>query len=428
MRLMKLLNVDTIQEVESKLAEYFKGHEAGIEEISLHEASGRYLAEDIIAGEDMPGFRRSVVDGYALKGADTFGISDTSPMFLSLVGEVEMGELPTFTLKSGQAAYIPTGGCLPEGSDGVVMVEYTELLDHKTVCVNRSVAPGEGFMEVGEDFKNGTLIYAQGHRITIKDVGMLAALGYGSLQVFAKPVAALISTGDELVSVFDEPGPGQVRDVNSYTLAALIETTGCSLGHVSLIGDMRNDLESALRQAYKSADFVLLSGGSSAGLKDMTAELIDGLGAPGVITHGVAMKPGKPTIIGVIEDTIDGATENYSCRPSPKLVAGLPGHPMAAILSYKIIIEPFIQRTYFKNEAEPLSILATLGENITGGEGRETFVFVKLEEAAGIPMAKPIHAKSASLSQLRGADGYVRINRLSEGAKSGTVVKVFLLA
>ena len=441
---MKLLKVDTIEEVMAKLKAYFAsaddtgtGEPGTSEEIPLYEAEGRYLAEEIYAAEDAPAFTRSVVDGYAVQARDTFGVSDSMPVFFSLAGEMEMGasrvtltgpaaqEAEAFVLRQGQAVYVPTGGMLPAGADAVVMVEFVEKLDEHTISVYKAVAPGSGLMERGADFSAGQRIYERGHRITVKDVGMLAVMGRGFVPVFARPRVSVISTGDEIVSVFEDPAPGQVRDVNSYTLAALVAGTGAEVERVALVRDDRQALELAFQEALNRSDIVLLSGGSSAGTKDMTAEIINSAGRPGVITHGIAMKPGKPTIVGVLRE------EKCCCQSRPKLAVGLPGHPMAAIIAYRVVVDAFIRKYYFRNESPETVITARLAENIHAGEGRETFIFVKLRrtEEAGesVWAAEPIHAKSASLSQLRYADGYVRLSHLAEGAAAGTPAEVTLL-
>ncbi len=430
---MKLLKVDTVKEVKDKLKIYFdgEGFEPICESVFLRESVNRYLAEEICSDTDIPQFTRSVVDGYAVVAKDTFGTGESTPVFLDVVGAVEMGKPCLIWLEPGQAVYVPTGGMLPEGSDAVVMVEYTEHLDDRTIAVYKPVAPNSGVMNRGDDFKKGQLLFRRGHRITVKDVGMLAAIGKDRVSVFRKPRVSVLSTGDEIVDITEIPEPGEVRDINSYTIAAFAEATGAEIGTVEKVPDVDHRLKSALEAALAVSDIVLLSGGSSAGNKDMTAETIDAMGRPGVVTHGVAMKPGKPTIIGIIETkTNEGVLRN-------KLVVGLPGHPMAAIVAYDVIVNDFMRRYCFSNEEEPIRLTARITENIHAGEGRETYQLVSLkrptanrhDETGAEPewIAEPIHAKSGSISQLMMADGYVKISSLSEGVKVNSSVEVTLI-
>lgn len=416
----KLLKVDTLEQVREKLDQYFKNMDRLEEEIPLFEGLGRYLAEDIVSETDIPEFARAVVDGYAVVGKDTFGVSETSPVFLELIGEVKMGEAADQMVSSGKAIYVPTGGMIPPGADAMVMIEYVEKLDDKNLAVYKASAPNSGLMNIGDDFKASQLVYKKGHRITTKDIGMLAAMGNAFINVFVKPSIAIISTGDEVISIMEDPGPGQVRDINSCTLAALVNNMGAKVGLVALIKDSEEKLKQAVSEALNRNNIVLLSGGSSAGDKDFTAKVMDELGEPGVITHGIAMKPGKPTVVGVIKN------ERCCCHDRANLVVGLPGHPMAAIISYKAVVEPFIKKYFFACEEEDQTITARITDNIHGGEGRETFTLVRLSKEDQGWVAEPIHAKSGSISQLRYADGYVRTSNLTEGINKNQMVEVVI--
>lgn len=424
---MKLLKVDTVNEVKDKLKTYFdmEGFVPPSESISLRDVVHRYLAEEIYSDADIPHFTRSVVDGYAVLARDTFGTGESSPVFLDVVGAVEMGRDCEIKLQPGQAVYVPTGGILPEGADAVVMVEYIESLDENTIAVYKPVAPNGGLMNRGDDFRKDQLLFRRGHRITVKDVGMLAAIGKDRVEVFKKPRVSILSTGDEVIDITRVPGPGEVRDINSFTIAAFAEATGAQVCFIEKVPDEKDMLKNALSEALAESDIVLLSGGSSAGNKDMTAEIIDSMGTPGVVTHGIAMKPGKPTIIGVIE------TEEKSDFIKDKLVVGLPGHPMAAIVAYDVVVNDFMRKYCFHNEEEPIRIAATITENIHAGEGRETYQLISLrrEDQGAEPLwiAEPIHAKSGSISQLMLADGYVKISSLSEGIAAGDSVEVTLI-
>lgn len=429
---MKLLKVDTVKEVKDKLKLYFDAADVHPpdETVPLRDAVHRYLTEEICSDTDIPQFTRSVVDGFAVIARDTFGTGESSPVFLDVIGAVEMGKPCSLKLEPGQAVYVPTGGMLPEGADAMVMVEYTEMLDEKTIAVYKSAAPNSGIMNRGDDFREGQVLFRRGHRITVKDVGMLAAIGKSNVKVYQKPRVSILSTGDEIIDIAEVPKPGEVRDINSYTIAAFAEATGARIGSIEKVPDVDHRLRSALEEALAESDIVLLSGGSSAGNKDMTAETIDAMGKPGVITHGIAMKPGKPTIIGIIETgTDDGFMRN-------KLVVGLPGHPMAAIVAYDVIVNDFMRKYCFHNEEEPIRLTARITENIHAGEGRETYQLVSLKRSSANHsgtdaepewFAEPIHAKSGSISQLMMADGYVRISSLSEGVKVNSNVEVTLI-
>lgn len=418
---MKLLKVDTVAEVKGKLEEHFGGMATEWELLPLGSVSGRYLAEDICAEVDMPEFRRSVVDGYAVIAKDTFGVSDSIPVFLNVIGAVEMGKTCDLLLRGGDTVYVPTGGMLPENADAMVMIEYTEKLDEKTIAVYKPGTPNAMIMNKGDDFKKGASLYRKGHRISAKDIGMLAALGKAKLKVFKKPVLTILSTGDEIVDIDQEPRPGQVRDINAYAIAAFAEEAGVEIGSIIRVPDVYEDLVTEVTKALKKSHMVLLSGGSSAGNKDMTAQVIQEIGSPGVVTHGISMKPGKPTIVGVITgETPSGETQPY-------LVAGLPGHPMAAIIAYHVVVEPFIKKYYFSHEAEGLKITARIAENIHAGEGRETYQLVSLKKESGQWIAEPIYAKSGAISQLMLADGYVKMEALSEGINANEMVEVVLM-
>lgn len=425
---MKLLKVDTVVEVKNKLQEYFGEFENETEIVALRSAVGRYIAKDICSDLDMPQFRRSVVDGYAVVAKDTFGVSDSIPVFLNVVGTVEMGCGCDIILHSGEAIYVPTGGMIPQGANAMVMIEFIEKLDDHTIAVYKPVAPNVGLMNQGDDFKKNEVLYSKGHRIKSKDIGMLAAIGKAELFVFKKPTVSIISTGDEIIDIARTPEQGQIRDINSYVIAAYAEEVGATIQSISMVKDEFEELKKAVLSALEESNIVLLSGGSSAGNKDMTADIIDAMGEPGVITHGIAMKPGKPTIVGVMDR---GISQPQPIIPgSMALVVGLPGHPMAAIIAYDVIVNYFIKKYYFKSEEELVKITAKISENIHAGEGRETYQLVSLRKQLnkGIEwIAEPIHAKSGSISQLMYADGYIKISDLSEGVMANEQVEVILI-
>lgn len=420
---MKLLQVDTIQVLEDKFAKYFSGMEKKHEEVDLTKALGRYLAEDISADMDVPSFRRSVVDGYAVRGADTFGAGESIPVFLESVGSVHMGEEATLSIDSGQTAYVPTGGMIPHGADAMVMVEYIDRLGDNMISVNKPAAPNENIMNIGDDFRKGDQFFSKGHRISAKDVGLLAACGKGRVAVYRKPLLSVISTGDELVEPGAKPDICQVRDINAYAIAAYAKALGVEVADISIVRDDEKACYEAVLKAMGRSDMVVLSGGSSAGNMDFTKDVVASLGKPGVVTHGLAIRPGKPTIVGIFTD-----------RDELKTVIGLPGHPLSSITVFDVVVGPFLKKYYLCNEEEPRSITAKITENIHAGEGRTTYQLVNIhrEENSGDKpgkfwLATPIRAKSGAIAQLAMAHGYVSIPEGSEGLRAGEAVEVILI-
>ena len=364
---------------------------------------GRVTAEDIVCPEDVPAFCRSTMDGYALRAADTFGAGEACPADLWVIGETVMGEAARRTVTAGTCVKIPTGGMLPAGADAVIPVEYTDL-DFDVCLVYRAISPWENVTRVGDDVKKGACLFKKGTRLTPASVGVLAAAGIAECRVFCKPRVGILSTGNELVSV-RQPSPiGKVRDVNTHLLSALCESCGCTPRAYGIFPDEEASLSAALLRAAEDNDIVLLSGGSSAGEKDLTAKLIGTLGE--VCAHGLAMKPGKPTVIGKI-----GGTP----------VFGLPGHPTAAYFVCETVVKPCLETL----SGAPLPVkqtAAVLSENVSSNHGREELLCVRLQNGA----AKPVYGKSGVVSQLSAADGYLRIPRDCEGLPAGTEVTVFL--
>ncbi len=408
---MKLLKVDTITEVAEKFKNHFGDTEKKIEIVGIRSALGRYMAEELVSKTAMPEYRRSVVDGYALRAKDTFGVSDSVPALLTVIGSVEMGAPCSYKISPGESVYVPTGGLLPEEADAVVMIEFVDHLDEWTIAVNKPAAPNSGFMNVGDDFRAGTLFFEKGHRLSIRDIGILAVSGLKQVPVYKKPVITIISTGSELIDIDLIPEPGQIRDINSYTISAFAEAAGAEVSDIIIVQDDFEKFRAVTAEALAKSDLVVISGGSSAGNKDFTADIINSFGGPGVFTHGIALKPGKPTILG-------------SALGKP--VIGLPGHPMSAIIVFKIVVETFIKQTYFGNEEEPLKLIGEITENIHAGEGRTTFQLVSLRKTDRGYLAEPVHAKSGSISQLMKADGHVKIDSLKEGLYAGDMVEITL--
>lgn len=406
----ELFQVVTVAEANARLC----AHIAPLprrELIPLHDALDRVLAEELRSPVDLPAFPRSTVDGFAVRAADTYGASESLPAYLTICGETPMGRAPEFTVSSGQAALIHTGGMLPSGSDSVVMVEYTQYLDPTTIEVVRPVAVGENVIPVGEDVARGDVLFPRGHRLRPQDLGGLAGVGIVQVPVVARPRVAILATGDEVVPADAEVAPGQVRDINSYTIAALVRRAG---GEPVLCGIAPDDpviLDQMARSALESADLLVLSAGSSVSTRDYTVSIIESLGAPGVLVHGVAIHPGKPTIIAVAGE-----------RP----VFGLPGNPVSAIIAFGLFVAPALRHLQGAPETDPLTVQAVLTLNIASKPGREDFVPVRLERRDGVLYANPVFGKSNLIYTLVHADGLVRVPLDLSGLYAGSPVEVTL--
>jgi molybdopterin molybdotransferase len=384
---------------------------------TLH-AAGRVTAEDIRASQSLPSFSRSSMDGFAVRASDTFGVSESLPGYLSIKGEVPMGEEPAFSIESGQAAIIHTGGMLPQNADAVVMLEQTERTRNDEIAVLRAVAPGENAILVGEDVQEGQIVVRCGTQIRSAEVGGCMALGITQLRVAIRPKIGILSSGDEVIPPDQVPGPGQVRDVNSYSLAALVTEAG---GEPVLYGIVKDKLEFLKDRAAKvlsECQSMIITAGSSASARDMTAEAIASLGAPGVVVHGINIRPGKPTILAVCND---------------KAVIGLPGNPVSAMVIAGLFVVPLIKRLLGEKVPRPdKSCMARLTLNIPSQAGREDWIAVKLipstnqSDELDTWLADPIFAKSNLIFSLAAADGLVRIPADVTGLESGERVQVFL--
>ena len=286
-----------------KVLEYRKEFpQVATEEIPLLETVDRILAEDIVADVDLPDFPRAIVDGYALQGASTFGASDGNPAYLNITGSIAMGELPKLTVGPGEAARIATGGMLPKGADGVIMIEHTEAIDDATIEVYRSIAPGQNMIAIGEDIKKKSCVLKQGQMIRPQEAGLLAALGRRKVAVFQKPVIGIISTGDEIIPINETPRRGQIRDINTYTLAGLIHETGSQAISYGIVRDDFETLFEKCKLALDQCDMILISGGSSVGTRDFTVDVLSALQDAKILVHGISISPGKPTILAKIQN------------------------------------------------------------------------------------------------------------------------------
>jgi len=400
------------------LALYPRFAPVGAEEVDLAAALGSVLAAPLPAPEDVPGFLRATMDGYAVRAADTFGAGPGLPQYLQITGEVAMGAVPEQGVGPMEALRVPTGGMLPPGADAVVMLEYTAEHPDQTLEVRRPVAPGENVLQPGEDVQLGEVLFPEGRPLRPQDLGLLAALGVTRLKVFRRPRVAVFSSGDEIVPISRKPALGQVRDSNAYLAAAQVAQWGGVPLLKGIIADDFEDLKAALAATLSEADLLLISGGSSVGTRDLTLTAIKALPAAAVLVHGVAIRPGKPTILAAVGET------------APLPLVGLPGHPASAAVVMEVLVRPLLERLGGLAAAPPWGReqAALLSRNLAGASGREDYVRVRLRREGETLWADPVLGPSGLLSPLVKSDGLVMIPLGVEGLNRGEEVTVRLFS
>ena len=399
-----------------KAVEKFLSHlnqKVGSEEIETKSSLGRVTAKPVIAPHPMPEFSRSTVDGYAVKAADTFGASSTLPSYLKLIDEVPMGDQPNFSIQSLECAVIHTGGMIPDGSDSVIMIEHTQQIHGGEIEILKPVAVGENIIKMGEDIHKGEQVIPAGIQIRPAEIGGLMALGFTRVVVSRKPIVGIISSGDEVIPPNQRPRIGQVRDVNAYSLQALVEETGGDIIHYGIIPDTEDAMFETALKAKQYCDVVVITAGSSASTRDLTSIVVDRLGKPGILVHGVNVKPGKPTILAVC----DG-----------KAVIGLPGNPVSALVIARTFVVPAIRFLLgLKKSVFECIVSAKITINLSSQAGREDWVPVKLELKDGEYLATPIFGRSNLIFTLVRADGVVRIPADATGCDFNEMVEVYKL-
>ncbi len=381
------------------------------ERIPTVTALGRVLAEQLVSAQDLPNFRRSTVDGYAVIAADTYGATPGLPAFLTVAGEVPMGTVSTLALGVGEVALVHTGGMIPDDANAVVMIENTQRVDDNSIELFKSASDGENVIQIGEDIRHGDAVLAPGRQLRPQDIGGMLALGITEVAVAVPPRVAILSTGDEVVPPEQPIQPGQVRDINSYTLASLTSRAGGEPVLYGIIPDDRDALAAAAAQAQAECDLSVLSAGSSVSYRDMSVDIIDALGEPGVLVHGVSVRPGKPTIIAVA----DG-----------KPVFGLPGNPVSAMVIFDLFVTPTIRALLGAQTPPQQQVQARLARNISSTTGREDYVQVRIETRDGEPWAVPVFGKSNLIYTLVHAEGAVKVPLDSNGIREGAWVTVLL--
>jgi molybdopterin molybdotransferase len=384
------------------------------ESVKTINALGRVTAKPIHSPIPLPQFPRSTVDGYAVRASDTFGASEGLPAYLHVVGEIHMGSSPSFDIHSGESGLIHTGGMLPNSCNAVVMIEYTQQVGEDMVEILRPAAVGENTIKVAEDVREGEEVIHGGVRIRPPEIGGLAALGLMELEVARKPLVGIISTGDEVVPPDHGLSPGQVRDINSYTLSALMVQAGGIPKCYGIIPDQAEQLYSVAARALNECDVVLITAGSSASARDLTAQVINRLGSPGVLVHGVAIKPGKPTILGVCNH---------------KVVIGLPGNPVSAFVVAGFFVVPVVESLLgLSNVAVYPRLHARLSTNLPSEAGREDWVAGRLYSDQSGYMVDPIFSKSNLIFSLVRANCLIRVPLDANGLPGDTIVEVQLLS
>ena len=399
----------TVRTVGEALAGFRPARRTAVETVALAQAHGRVPAEPVHAPHDLPGFARSTVDGYAVRAADTYGASEGLPSYLEVTGAVAMGRAPEDAVAPGIAVAIPTGGVIPDGADAVVMVEHTQEAMAGTIEVVRPAAPGDGLVRADEDAAEGSELVPAGRALRAQDLGLLAAAGVTDVRAHARPRVAIVSTGDEVVDpATAKLGAGQVRDASAVALAALVRDAGGDSDPRGIVRDDHDALAAVLGEAVQSSDVVVVSAGSSVGARDETAAVVAGLGKPGIWAHGIAVRPGKPTLLA-------------DCGGVP--IVGLPGNPRSALVVFRLLGMPIVRLVggVTRPPAEA-STRARLERDVPSTAGRLDIVQVTVRDG----IASPLFGASALLSILSAADGYIVVADEATGLQAGTEVDVTL--
>jgi len=405
----KLLSLDEAKRI---LKQNFTPKPVGVKQVPISLAHNSVLAEDIVAPMDVPSFTRSTVDGYAVKAADTFGAEEDQPIALKLCGSVRIGETPKVTVKKDTTVEIVTGAPLPNGADAVVMLEYV-VQKNNTIFTHHSVSKGENVMKAGSDIHKDEIILKKSQTLFSREIGVLAALGFAQVNVYKRPRTAIVSTGAEIVSPGKPLSPGKIYDINAHTISAAVTECGGEPVSLEIVLDETNQLTATLKKALNSADIIITSGGVSVGPTDIIPKVLNTLGKPGVIVSGIAVKPGKPTTIAIVNG---------------KPVFSLPGHPTSSLLIFHLFVCPVIRGMTGKSEQAPVMVKAVASAKMFPARGRRTFVMVSLTSAkSGELVASPVASGlSGAITTLAKADGFVEIIERQQFINARDAVTVHL--
>jgi molybdopterin molybdotransferase len=403
-----------VAEAQAILFDQLAGIQPETESVPLLEALDRVLAEPLCSKENIPPHPRSVMDGFAVSAADTFGASESMPCYLQITGNVAMGEMPDGAISKGCCFRIATGGFLPEGADAVIMHEHTIPVDDTMIEIIKAGGPGTNIIGTGEDIREGEEALSAGHLLRPHDLGLLAALGTETVLVYKRIRVGILSTGDEIIPHTEAPAPGKIRNINSIALTGLVQRAGGTVQDYGIVSDQKEIFFPTMEKAVAENDIVLFSGGSSVGVRDLGEQAVEALGPPGILVHGVKLKPGKPILIG-----LSGKTP----------VFGLPGHPVSALVCFDMFVKPAIEKLSGNATSEHIaraSVSATLSRNINSAAGRLDLVRVRLLKNANNYMAEPVRGRSGAISTLSKAHGYFLIDEESQGVTQGSTIEVFL--
>lgn len=405
----KLVSVDEAKKI---LAKNFTPKPVGSEIVALSEAYDRVIASDVVSRYDIPPFTRSTVDGYAVKASDTFGAEENRPVALRLRGRVSIGEAPKVRVQKGTLAEIVTGAPIPEGADAIVMVEYTDKKGD-AVLVRQAVSQGENVMMAGSDIRKGETVLEKGAVLSPYEIGALAAIGSVKVSVFRRPKVAIFSTGAEVIEPERPLTPGKIFDINAHALSAGTQECGCEPLNMGIVQDEHGPMKTAFQKALKTTDAVITSGGVSVGPTDIIPKVLDTLGKPGVIVHGIAIRPGKPTTIAVVNN---------------KPVFSLPGHPASSLMIFHLFVRPILICMTGRKDQEPAKVKALVSERLFPSRGRRTYVTVTLrKDRGGEIVASPVSTGlSGAITTLSKADGFLVIRENQQFIEKGARVDVEL--
>ncbi|MGL6105657.1 molybdopterin molybdotransferase MoeA [Romboutsia sp.] len=406
---MKLFDVVTINKCLDIMNENFN-KVLPTQNVSIIDSLNRYLSKEIKSMINVPHFRKSLVDGYAVLQSDVFLASEENAVPLKVIGESRMGKICSTSLEEETCVYVPTGGMVPSNATGMVMIEYTQKLDNETILIQKGVSMNENIVEIGEDIKENEILYEKGHYITERDLGVLAGANIKNVPVFDKLTTGIISTGDEILDVEEDIYEAKIKDINSYILYGQLKDISCNPIIYPPAKDNLQEIINLIDRAVNECEIVLISGGSSVGKKDETLKAIESFEDSKVLVEGIAIKPGKPTIIATIKD---------------KLVIGLPGHPLSCAFVVESIVKAFILSLYSNKEEK--YTFAEFEYNYHKARGREEFMPVNLIEKDEKLVCSPILTKSSAIKSFANCHGYVKIARDLEGIHKGEIVKVYLL-